>query len=83
MNQIYDDNLLICDKVIELITMGGNVVPVTIPCRQDHLGILLPEKRFPEEKYKQALINAAAGVLMKNPEEITVCLKTGRCFVRE
>ena len=77
VNQIYDDNLLICDKVIELITMGGNVVPVTIPCRQDHLGILLFEKRFPEEKYKQALINAAAEVLMKKPEEITVCLETG------
>ena len=30
-----------------------------------------------EEKYKQALINAAAEVLMTKPEEITVCLETG------
>ena len=72
VNQIYDSNLLICDKVIELITLGGNVVPVTIPCSPD-LGDLL----IPEVKYKQVLINAAAQVLMKKPQEITVCLETG------
>lgn len=72
--QIYDQNLVFCNKVVNLVSLSGIEVAVMFP--YDPSMYRYWESKT-EEEYKQVLIKAAAVAMEEDPKKLTVCLETG------